>query len=49
MLKVWQMLAAVLHLSNTEFEGVDHVQGEIAAINDRKVIESKVFSVYLWP
>lgn len=36
------MLASVLHLSNTQFEAVDDVQGEVAAINDREVIESIV-------
>ena len=31
------MLAAVLHLSNLEFDEKDDSQGKIAAIDDRKV------------
>lgn len=42
MIKVWQMLAAVLHLSNTQFETVDDKQGDVAAINDLEVTESIV-------
>lgn len=34
---VWQMLASVLHMSNVEFDKVDHEQGEIASISDREV------------
>lgn len=35
--QVWEMLASVLHLSNLEFEEVDHEQGAIASIADREV------------
>ena len=35
--QVWQMLASVLHMSNVEFDRVDHEQGEIASISDREV------------
>lgn len=35
--QVWQMLASVLHMSNVEFDKVDHEQGEIASISDREV------------
>lgn len=35
--QVWQMLASVLHISNLEFDEVDHEQGEIASISDREV------------
>lgn len=35
--QVWQMLASVLHMSNLEFDKVDHEQGEIASISDREV------------
>lgn len=31
------MLASVLHMSNLEFDKVDHEQGEIASISDREV------------
>lgn len=36
-MQVWQMLASVLHMSNLEFDKVDHEQGEIASISDREV------------
>ena len=36
-MQVWKMLASVLHISNLEFDKVDHEQGEIAAISDREV------------
>lgn len=36
-MQVWHMLASVLHMSNLEFDGVDHEQGEIASITDREV------------
>lgn len=36
-MQVWQMLASVLHMSNIEFDAVDHEQGEIASISDREV------------
>ena len=36
-MQVWQVLASVLHMSNLEFDKVDHEQGEIASICDRKV------------
>lgn len=36
-MQVWQMLASVLHMSNLEFDQVDHEQGEIASISDREV------------
>lgn len=36
-LQVWQALAAVLHMSNLNFDKVDHEQGEVAAISDRDV------------
>lgn len=35
--QVWQMLASVLHMSNLEFDKVDHEQGEIASVSDREV------------
>ena len=35
--QVWQMLASVLHMSNLQFDTVDHVQGEIVSISDREV------------
>lgn len=35
--QVWKMLAAVLTMSNLEFDKVDHEQGEIASISDREV------------
>ncbi|CAM9166452.1 unnamed protein product [Ascophyllum nodosum] len=38
-MEVWEMLAAVLHLSNLEFDEKDDSQGKIAAIDDRKAIE----------
>ena len=38
--QVWQMLASVLHLSNLEFDKVDHEQGEIASISDREVLST---------
>lgn len=31
------MLASVLHMSNLEFDKVDHEQGEIASVSDREV------------
>lgn len=31
------MLAAVLHLSNISFDGIDHDQGEVASVQDRLV------------
>lgn len=37
--QVWQTLAAVLHMSNLQFDKVDNEQGEIAAISDRAVRE----------
>ncbi|CAN0528106.1 unnamed protein product, partial [Ectocarpus sp. 12 AP-2014] len=39
-LQVWQMLASVLHLSNVEFDKVDHEQGEIATISDRETLST---------
>lgn len=36
-MQVWQMLASVLHMSNLEFDEIDHEQGEIASISDREV------------
>eukprot|EP00752_Nemacystus_decipiens_P009414 g8417.t1 len=36
--QVWQMLASVLHMSNVEFDRVDHEQGEIASISDRETL-----------
>lgn len=36
-MQVWQMLASVLHMSNLEYDKVDHEQGEIASIADREV------------
>lgn len=36
-MQVWQVLASVLHMSNLEFDKVDHEQGEIASISDREV------------
>ncbi|CBJ30507.1 conserved unknown protein [Ectocarpus siliculosus] len=39
-LQVWQMLASVLHLSNVEFDKVDHEQGEIATISDREALST---------
>ncbi|CAN0100971.1 unnamed protein product [Scytosiphon promiscuus] len=38
--QVWQMLASVLHMSNLEFDEVDHEQGEIASISDRKTLST---------
>lgn len=35
--QVWQVLASVLHISNIQFDKVDHAQGEVAAIADREV------------
>ncbi|CAN0336348.1 unnamed protein product, partial [Ectocarpus sp. 8 AP-2014] len=34
------MLASVLHLSNVEFDKVDHEQGEFAAISDRETLST---------
>ncbi|CAM9539979.1 unnamed protein product, partial [Ectocarpus fasciculatus] len=39
-LQVWQMLASVLHLSNVDFDKVDHEQGEMAAISDRETLST---------
>ncbi|CAM9488990.1 unnamed protein product, partial [Ectocarpus sp. 13 AM-2016] len=39
-LEVWQMLAAMLHLSNLEFNEVDHQQGEIADISDSETLST---------
>ncbi|CAB1102969.1 unnamed protein product [Ectocarpus sp. CCAP 1310/34] len=39
-LQVWQMLAAMLHLSNLEFNKVDHQQGEIADISDSETLST---------
>lgn len=36
-MQIWQMLAAVLHMSNLEYDKVDHEQGDIAFISDREV------------
>lgn len=36
-MQVWKTLASVLHMSNLEFDKVDHEQGEIAKISDREV------------
>ncbi|CAM9932796.1 unnamed protein product [Scytosiphon promiscuus] len=35
---VWEMLASVLHMSNLEYEEVDHEQGAIASISDREAL-----------
>eukprot|EP00903_Cladosiphon_okamuranus_P011132 g10508.t1 len=39
-IQVWQMLASVLHISNLEFDKVDHEQGEIATISDRETLST---------
>lgn len=36
-MQVWKLLASVLHLSNLEFDRMDHEQGDIAYISDREV------------
>lgn len=36
-MQVWKMLASVLHMSNLEFDKVDHEQGDIASISNRQV------------
>ncbi|CAN0342915.1 unnamed protein product, partial [Ectocarpus sp. 12 AP-2014] len=38
--QVWRMLASVLHMSNLEFDKVDHEQGEIASISDREALST---------
>eukprot|EP00903_Cladosiphon_okamuranus_P006607 g6454.t1 len=38
--QVWQMLASVLHISNLEYDSVDHEQGEIASISDRETLST---------
>lgn len=43
-LQVWQMLAAMLHLSNLEFSKVDHQQGAIAVISDSEVWQVHVLT-----
>lgn len=35
--KVWQMLAAVLHMSTLRFDVTETEQGDIASISDREV------------
>eukprot|EP00752_Nemacystus_decipiens_P008749 g7810.t1 len=39
-MQVWKMLASVLHMSNLEFDEVDHEQGEIASISDREALSA---------
>ncbi|CAM9467577.1 unnamed protein product, partial [Ectocarpus fasciculatus] len=39
-LQVWQMLAAMLHLSNLEFSVLDHQQGEITTISDNETLST---------
>lgn len=38
-MQVWKVLAAVLHLSNISFDGIDHDQGEVASVQDRLALE----------